>query len=567
MKRRRFRYKNRISSFTFDSVGKVRRPRWTFPLNHTRTLTMNVGTLYPIDVQEAYPGDEFIDNDNFVATLLSSYVKPNMGNMYLDYHVFFVPLRQVFDDFKEVFGQAKPSQYTSPVYAEIPTLSDLTGSANVVTDSVFDHLYALPPVPISDLSKCKVSILPARAFAHIYNEWYRDENNVDEVVVQTGNITNGEKPNSMPWSANNYTGMLPKVRKLHDYFTSCLPAPQKGSAVALGGVGGRAPVYAVEGVSNYGMYNGPIKAVDEIGSVASGVITADSDGTIMNGGITGDPSSPLYFDNLVADLSGTTLPDINDLRLSFASQRILERDARVGSRFTEYVQGAFGVTPPDLNIQRPEYIAGFRAPITAHVVPQTSAGTEDSPLGALAAYGNSSGKGRWHKAVREHGYFITCVSIRQMHVYQQGCEKFLTRKKRFDFLDPEFVHLGEQPVKKGEIFFTGTDADEETFGFNEIYADMRYRPSTVTGQARSGAKLPGGANADIDRWHLGDNYSNAPTLNEQFIEETPVYLDRCISVPSESQDQFIVQFFFQRQAIRPLPARGTPGRIDHTYGG
>lgn len=579
----------RRSSFTFDTTAKIYRPRCRFNLSHELITTMNVGTLYPVDIQEVYPGDEFIDRDFMVSRLISSYLRPTMGNLMMDIHVFFVPMRLVYDDWVKVFGNAAPSQYSSPVYANVPLLSDNASRAPlaVSTGTIADYLYGIPQGAYS-ASDLAVSVLPARAFALIYEEWYRDQNNVNPMQVQKGATAASEYVNNHEWGPSNYFGKLPKVRKIHDYFTSCLPAPQKGAAVDTGLFSMKdAPVVPVfeESEPKYTMdYHATgDKAVvsnadgnDQItpvpGSTLPLGITSDGDRSSLSYGpyLSSNPQYDDfgYFSNLWALNTATNPPTgftVNDMRAAFQAQRILERDARTGSRYAEYIRATFGVQPSDARLQRPEYIAGWRQPLFVQQVAQTSEGTEGSPLASLAAFGQSNGKGRWHKAFDEHGYVITCASIRQLHVYQQGVERFFFRHSREDFYDPEYAHLGEQPVYKRELYFGGTHSDD-VFGYQEIYADLRYRPSKVSGQARSGAKLPAGGDSELDIWHFGDYYSEAPTLGEDFIQETPEYVDRDISVPSTSQDQFLVNFYFKRDAIRPLPARGTPGLIDHTYG-
>lgn len=601
MSKRRYRKSN----FTFDTTAKIYRPRTRFNLSHELICTMNVGTLYPVDVQEVYPGDEFIDKDYMVSQVLSSYLKPTLGNLMMDFHVFFVPCRLVFDDWEYVFGNASPSQYSTPTYASVPTFDDITGSSSLSytpqAGTVADFVYGIPAAASGfSGSSMKMSVLPARAFALIYEEWYRDENNVNPVQVQKGDVVASEKFNNDDWSPTNYTGKLPRVRKIHDYFTSCLPAPQKGSSVSAGiTTFNDAPVVPVgtilgediKSTSSYiadkntdltWMYSDiphpPYKGTPGKWFPITGypgIATAEQFGATTISGAAVDPAvgsgggHSIIPRNLWALNSATNSGGgftVNDLRLAFQAQRILERDARTGSRYAEYIRAAFGVAPSDARLQRPEYIAGWRVPMSVQTVPQTSAGTEDSPLGALAAYSHSGGKGRWHKAFDEHGFVFICASIRQLHVYQQGVERYLWRKTREDFYDPEYAHIGEQPVLKRELYFAGADTDEDVFGYQEAFADLRYRPSRICGQARSGAKLPNNAESDFDIWHYGDNYASAPTLNADFIEEIPDYVDRDLSVPSTSQDQFLVNFYFKRDGIRPLPSRGTPGLIDHTYG-
>ncbi len=583
MSRRRYRRSN----FTFDTTAKIYRPRTRFNLSHELICTMNVGTLYPVDIQEVYPGDEFIDKDYMVSQVLSSYLKPTLGNLMMDFHVFFVPSRLVYNEWEHVFGNAAPSQYSSPTYASVPTFDD-SADVNLFNPSsgtVADFIYGIPPTSTSGYSgkSLRMSLLPARAFALIYDEWYRDENNVNPIQINKGDMKPYERLNSAEWSPTNYTGKLPRVRKIHDYFTSCLPAPQKGSSVNMSLVPALGLPVGTQSEDNSTYFQEPLNFVGFDQELTRSAVYKLGIGKVVDAGSSPDGQNygPLvageglqfgsYFNvipsNLVAfNREGEGSFTVNDLRLAFQAQRILERDARTGSRYAEYIRSAFGVAPSDARLQRPEYIAGWRVPMSVQTVPQTSAGTEDSPLGALAAYSHSGGKGRWHKAFDEHGYVFICASIRQLHVYQQGVERYLWRKTREDFYDPEYAHIGEQPVLKRELYFSATDTDDDVFGYQEAFADLRYRPSRICGQARSGAKLPNNADSDFDIWHYGDSYANAPTLNADFIEEIPDYVDRGLSAASTSQDQFLVNFYFKRDGIRPLPARGTPGLIDHTYG-
>lgn len=419
-------------------------------------------------------------------------------------------------------------------------------------------------LPLGDLGvQSKVSVLPFRAFALIYNDFFRDQNNVQPMHIQRGSLNSSERLNNLPWSPSNYTGKLPKVSKMHDYFTSCLPAPQKGNAVDVA-LSGYLPVYprteSIPIISDadqmvYRSLEGPF--VGGSHTLSMRVDEANTDTGVLVAGETGGSSigaTPVTPSNLWADLNGATPWTVNDLRLAFQTQRMLERDARSGTRYTEYLQAAFGVSSGDARLQRPEFLGGHRSPISITQVTQTAPQTgESTPLADVAGYSHSMSRARATKGFVEHGYVIGVCCIRQFHSYSQGIQRFWTRSKRTDFYDPVFANIGEQPVYRSELYA----GQQGVFGYNEAWADMRQRPSVITGQMR-----PKATNS-LALWHLGDNYANAPTLSQGFIEETPDYVDRAITVQSNKQAQFILDFYVQNIAIRELPTYSVPGLIDH----
>lgn len=550
----------------FGRIPSVRFNRSSFQMPHGLKTTMSVGRLYPISIVEVLPGDSFKSNLTAVCRVSSSFIKPVIDNVFMDVYHFFVPLRLCYDKFEEVFGKASPSMYDDGVLEEIPTFDT---AQTVSSKTVADYL----GIPVGTVPK-GLSILPFRAFALIYDKWFRNENITDEMYIQTGAI-NGEDLNNNPWSSSNYTGQLPFVGKKKDYFTSCLLKTQKGSPVELS-LGKSAPVYAypeknpyVSGTSNLKFYTTGSQV--ESGKTYSygGVYLADSgfdmgkaiiSTNVVNQGATGYLDALLGPSNLRADMSSVSGFSVNDLRFAFQFQKMLERDALYGSRYNEYLLGHFGVTAPDARLQFPEYLGGGRIPINVQQVAQTSQSTTESPLANVAGYSLSNGYSKFSKGFVEHGYIITVACLRTKHTYQQGVPKLFSRSTRNDFYDPLYSSLGEQPVYKSELFVgVGTELRDENqiFGYNEAWAEYRYLPSTCTGEMRSSAEN------SLDIWHFADIFSNSPTLTDNFIMENSKNIDRTLSVPSEKMDNFICDFWFDTQAIRVMPTYSVPGLIDH----
>lgn len=542
----------------FSSVPTIRAPRSKFKLDYGVKTSMSVGNLYPIYIQEIYPGDTFNVDTTFVARVSSSFLRPVMDNLFIDFMYFFVPNRLVFEDFPAVLGENKKSAWaqSEDVYVPSTPSGGPIAVGRVASKSVGDYL-GLP----NSTAREGINILPFRAFAKIYDDWFRDENLIDPMLIQTGDWTTSEKFNSNPWSPSNYTGMLPKVSKFHDVFTSALPNTQKSIQPAGVPLTGSAPVVAgtrihpVNGAVDFtaSSYDGAGWArflQEETGSLYTEPISSGSVGTTY----------PVDSTNLVADLAAAGLISVTDLRYAFQLQRILERSARSGTRYTEYLLSAFGVLSPDARLQRSEYLGGKRMPISVQQVAQTTRGTEaDEELGSLGAFSLTNGKCGYQKGFVEHGFVIGVACIRQYHTYQQGIEKFWQRKARFDYYDPILANISEQPIYKSEIYSLNTadPLEDEVFGFQEAWYDLRCRQNHVTGEMRSEAE------SSLDIWHFADDYVNDPTLNQQFIEETPTYVDRTLAVPSTSMDQFIVDIFHKQNAIRCLPPYSIPGLVDH----
>lgn len=590
------------SSYVFGSVPMIRASRSKFDLSFTHKTSGNVGKLYPFFCQEVYPGDTFKTKSTILARLNSAYLRPVMDNLFLDQYFFFVPSRLVYEKFAQVFGENKQSPWAVVNVPSIPCFQNTEASGNVALhDNVCAYLYLPVGEDLKENIK-DISLLPARAFALIYDEWFRDENNIQPMNIQKGDASASEKLNNNAWSENNYLGKCPSVAKFHDYFTTCLPSPQKGDPVEVGTVvlperllpvstlrvtagnntsgyptmGSLFPDYSVttslakkmgfSGASVTGS-NGLFMSNSEkswnapTGDIAINSSPGTGQGRLLARGSSEDGSgSILYPYNLAAYDPGVALgaTTVNDLRLAFQTQKMLEKDARGGTRYREYILSHFGVSVADSRVQVPEFLGGKRSPLNVQQVAQTSQASIDSPLASLGAYSLSFGQSGFSKGFTEHGYIIGVMCLRYHHTYQQGVERFAFRKNRLDFYDPVFANIGEQPVYKKELF-AGASADD-VFGYQEAWADLRKRQSRVSGQ------LASKATNTLDIYHFADEYANAPVLSEGFINETDSNFARTIAIAdaaSADADQFVFDIYCQNEAIRELPVYSVPSLIDH----
>lgn len=592
------------SNYVFGSVPMIRASRSKFDLSFTHKTSGNVGKLYPFYCQEVYPGDTFKTKSTILARLNSAYLRPVMDNLFLDQYFFFVPSRLVFEKFAQVFGENKQSPWAVVNAPSIPCFQNTATTGNVALhDNVCAYLYLPVGEDLKENIK-DISILPARAFALIYDEWFRDENNVQPMNIQKGDAVASEVLNNNAWSENNYLGKCPSVAKFHDYFTTCLPSPQKGDPVEVGTVALPERVLPVSGVDlgnnangaktspslfpgkqhlidllNQAGYNVGLANMFGTGKVAvssspeTTIFGADGVnlGTIGGSNLAGAlgsgslPSgssinSSVGFTNLAAYDPGVALgaTTVNDLRLAFQTQKMLEKDARGGTRYREYILSHFGVSVADSRVQVPEFLGGKRTPLNVQQVAQTSQASMDSPLASLGAYSLSFGQSGFSKGFTEHGYIIGVMCLRYHHTYQQGVERFAFRKNRLDFYDPVFANIGEQPVYKKELF-AGAAAND-VFGYQEAWADLRKRQSRVSGQ------LASKATNTLDIYHFADEYVNAPILSEGFINETDINFARTIAIAdaaSADADQFVFDIYCQNEAIRELPVYSVPSLIDH----
>lgn len=526
--------------------------RSKFDRSSGHKTTFNAGNLIPIYLDEVLPGDTF-SMDMAAAVRMSTPVFPVMDNCFLDYYFFYVPSRLCWEHWKQFNGENTESAWAQPVEYEVPQLKAPSGGWKRGT--IADY-FGIP----TGVSNFSVNALPFRAYCLIWNEWFRDQNLKDPAHVALDDATQ-TGTNDGDYVVNAELGALPlKAAKIHDYFTSCLPEPQKGPDVLLP-LSGLAYVRAGEDRDNaaddkfsahwaiYGTGKYPSKEQ---------YMTIGSEGAmrIHNApAVSGTPVGPLVPVNLYADLASATAATVNQLRQAFAIQRLYERDARGGTRYTEIIRAHFGVTSPDARQQRPEYLGGSRIPVSMDQVVQTSGTTDTSPQGNTAAFSltNFSGSA-FTKSFTEHGYVIGLAVVRHDLTYQQGLERLWSRKKRFDFYLPALAYIGEQPVYNKEIFLQGNAKDDEAFGYQEAWADYRYKPSRVSGAFRSG-------DSSLDAWHYADDYDQLPMLSSGWIDQGDSNIKRTLALQTE--DQFIADFYFKCTCVRPMPLYSIPGMLDH----
>lgn len=617
---------NRNSNSRFSIAPQVDIQRSTFDRSSGVKTSFNVGELVPFFVEEVLPGDTFKVKTSKVARM-QTLKTPMMDDIFLDTYYFFVPNRLVWNHWKEFMGENTQSAWIPQNEYTIPQITSPEGGWNVGT--IADYL-GIPP----GVDNISVNALPFRAYALCCNEWYRDENLSDPLNIELGDSTVAGS-NGSTFVDDVAKGGVPYLAaKTHDYFTSCLPAPQKGPEVQINSLSGPSllPVYTTgfpnehfnyaPTASGLTAYDAAVKASYPLmfenaytyqpngtnvawPKIISGTNNTAGASYTLRGLQTPDAESSNNFSlqsfirdqqdtpvahsvlnmtlnqihnaqspsiealtpvNLVAESSGKYLfTSINDLRQAFQVQRFYEKSARGGTRYIEIIKSHFGVTSPDARMQRPEYLGGNRLPLNVRQITQTSATEVNSPMGDVAGMSVTNDTHfDFDKSFTEHGYIIGICVARYHHTYQQGIERTFNRKTKFDFYWPVFAHLGEQAVLNKEIYAQGydsdsdvVDVDSQVFGFQERYAEYRYKPNRISGMMRSVA------NTALDTWHLADDYDSLPYLSDSWIREDKNNVDRVLSVTSAVSDQIFADILISEKATRPMPLYSIPGLIDH----
>lgn len=523
-----------VMKHRFSEVPSVEIPRSVFQRDHGIKTTFDAGKLVPIYVDMAFPGDTFKLNLHSICRL-STPIFPIMDNMHLDTFFFAVPLRIIWDNFKKFMGeQTDPGDsidYTCPQ----------TTYNNVGNASLFGY-FGLPTYVAANIT---VNNFAGRAYNLIFNEWFRDQNLQDSLVVDKDDGPDG---------AGDYS--VVNRCKRHDYFTSCLPWLQKGDSVVL--PLGTEAVVKTKGVSTFVGTQEPMWLRQADGTVASGTnilsVEATTGKVYRSGSAGGAVQDYMYPSNLYADLSDASSATINELRMAFQTQKLLEKDARAGTRYTEIIKSHFGVSSPDGRQQRPEYLGGGSQLININPIPRT-----DSSPGELGAFGIANIRNHgFVKSFTEHCILIGLVNVRADLTYQEGIERHFDYRTRYDFYWPSLAHIGEMAVLNREIYIDaatiGAGTDEDVFGYQERHADLRYKKSMITGKYRSNDP------ASLDAWHLGIEFGSQPTLDDTFIQEDPP-VDRIIKTPAEPHFKF--DGFIELNCARPMPTYAVPGLIDH----
>lgn len=560
------------------SSVNITRSRFQRPSGHKTTF--NAGELVPIYLDEVLPGDT-VSMDTAAVARMATPIHPVMDNAFMDIYYFFVPMRLVWDHAKEFFGENTSGPWEQQTEYTIPQVFVSQTRVN----SVLDHMGL--PINTEDYY---VNALPLRAYALIWNEWFRDQNTTTPIPINKGDssITIYDNFSGYQWFdtvSNSYLEpathffkdfhtCLP-VGKFHDYFTSALPEPQKGPAVTLP-LGNLAPlsvsddyVLSDNRTDSEGVLH--IASTEQPEGTLYEMLTAGGEGSqtvVSNSFFAPSTAWPINQTNLYADLSAADSITVNTFRQALALQGLYELDARAGTRYREIIKSHFGVTSPDARQQVPEYLHGKRIPITMAQVLQTSSTDETSPQGNTAAYSLTQDVGNsFTYSATEHGYLIGLACIRTSQTYQERIEKLWSRKRRFDFYWPVFANLGEQPIYNKEIYFgtnsgnndgipsetDGLKIGEDTFGFQEAWAEYRYKPSQITGYFRSNSDEP------LDAWHYAENFSEQPTLSPQFIYQDKGVVSRTLAVTDAPQ--FIADFQFNATWVRPMPMYSVPALL------
>lgn len=538
---------NRNSENRFAENPQVDVSRSRFQRNSDNKTTFNAGDLIPIYLDEVLPGDTH-QIDLACVMRMATPIFPVMDNAFCDFYFFFVPNRLLWEHWKEFMGENRETAWTPKTEYSIPQVTAPDGGW--AEGTLADYLGL--PTKVRGIS---VSALPGRAYGLIYNEWFRNQNVTQPTLVEvTDATTTGKNDGSATNDSAITLGKPLKAAKVFDYYTGALPEPQKGEPIMLP-LTGAAPIYGY----------GTASLKEKLDSIDLSLITnfipyfagANGDET------SGAKPAQVYTEQdeslhpvLGADLSNVTAATINQLRQAFQIQKLLEKDARGGTRYREVLREHFGVISPDSRMQIPEYLGGYRLPINVSQVIQTSATDSTSPQGNTAAISvTTMNKSMFTKSFTEHGFIMGLAVVRTDQTYQQGIERMWSRKGRYDYYWPVLANIGEQAILNKEIYAQGNAKDEEAFGYQEAWADYRYKPSKVTGLFRSNAQQ------SLDSWHYAQDYDALPTLSTTWMEQGNTEMKRTLA--RQDQPDFIADFYFMNKTTRCMPVYSIPGLIDH----
>ena len=560
---------DRNTELHFSQLPTIDISRCKLTKKHDHKTTFNNGDIIPIYVDDIIPGTT-VKMDMAAVVRMMTPIAPVMDNAYLDIYFYFVPNRLIWTHWPNFMGENDTAPWTQQQNYEVPQITCPSGGW--AKGSLADY-FGLPTGVYGSGWKC--SALPFRAYAAIYNSWFRDENLKTPVYITMGDsdTTGKNKGNNYDPVTDTECGAAPlKAAKFHDYFTSALPSAQKGPAVTVP-LGDMAPIrlgasFNTSGTTNSDLVGAHLNMskIDNNLASLSGV-PFDDDGVSLANKMSTTKGNGLY-----CDLSTAIGATVNQLRQAFAVQKFYERAARGGSRYIETILSHFKVTNPDFRMQRPEYMGGTRIPINMNQVVQTDssgknsyydtdtsswATEEKTPQGNLAAYSATadSNKDMWTHSFTEHGILMGLAVVRCDHTYQQGLNRMWSRKTMFDYYWPELANLGEMAILNKEIYLQGNSTDNEAFGYQEAWADYRYKPSIITGEMRSNYAQ------SLDIWHYGDDYASLPSLGSAWIDEPTENMARTLAV--QSHDQFFGDFYFEPTYALPMPLYSVPGLVDH----
>ena len=564
---------NRNKDAGFNQVPRLDITRSRFKRRQDVKLTMNAGQLIPFYVDEVLPGDTF-SVDQAAIIRMTTPIFPVMDNCYMDIYYFFAPNRILWKNWKRFMGEndngpwAQTQEYTIPQIEVKESSGAAQGVKTPFEGSIMDYM-GIPTKVVKDQNtRFSVNALPFRAYAMIWQEWFRDQNvdnpainSVDDATVTYNDDpekgVDGKEPNINFILQNAYTGGRPlPVNKFHDYFTSALPSPQKTGETVTIPMGGKAPVVGYE-------YNSDNKTPEKLRFITHNGQDATLENTdygpLHLDAYTKDIDSGAYYYegmDLYTDMSKVNSTTINQLRQAFQVQKYYEQLARGGSRYREMIYSLFHTKISDKTAQIPEYLGGTRITINMSQVIQTSGTTAESPQGNTAAVSVTPYNGSmFTKSFEEHGYVIGVCCIRHDHTYQQGLERMWSRKSNLDFYYPVFANLGEQAILKKEIYLSGTETDEQAFGYQEAWAEYRMKPNRISGKFRSNAT------GTLDSWHYGDNYDKVPNLSQEWMKEGDSEIQRTLAVDNEPQ--FIMDTIIDNTSVRPMPMYSIPDLTDH----